>query len=105
MLKADKASISVSLKYTDFIDVFPQNLATKLLQHTKINDYVINLIKGYQPPYNFIYSLGPVELKTLKIYIETNLAKKFIWPSKFLASAPIFFVKKSDRSFQLYVYY
>ena len=44
-------------------------------------------------------------MKTLKAYIETNLANGFIRPSKFPAGAPILFDRKSDSSLRLYVNY
>ena len=44
-------------------------------------------------------------LKTLKIYIETNLANSFIRPSKSLTGALILFIRKKDGSFQLCVNY
>ena len=46
-----------------------------------------------------------MELKTLKAYIETNLANGFIRPSKSPAGAPILFDRKSDGSFRLCVDY
>ena len=58
-----------------------------------------------QPPYRPIYSLGLVELETLKTYIETNLANGFIRPSKSPASAPILFVCKPNGSLRLCVNY
>ena len=60
---------------------------------------------GKQPPYRKIYSLEPVELETLKTYIETHLKTGFIWPSQSLASASILFDKKLDGSFWLCVNY
>lgn len=45
-LKADKSPTFILSKYTDFANIFSQNLATKLPKHTKINDYAINLRKG-----------------------------------------------------------
>ena len=68
----------VFAKYSDFAYIFSPDLASKLPEHTKINDYTIKLIKGQQLSYKSIYSLGPVELKPFKAYIETNLANKFI---------------------------
>lgn len=78
LIKGDEAPIFLSLKYTDFIDVFSKNLATKLPKHIKINNYAINLIKIYQPSYSPIYNLGLVKLETLKTYIKTNLINGFI---------------------------
>ena len=64
-----------------------------------MNDYAIKLVHNRQLSYEPIYSLGPVELKTLKTYIETNLANDFIKLIKSLAKAFIFFDKKLDRNF------
>ena len=50
----------------------------ELPKDTSINEYAIELVKGKQSPYGSIYSLRPVELKTLKTYIETYLKTGFI---------------------------
>ena len=104
-LIAEEAPTTVSAEYSDFADVFSPDLASELLEHTGINDHAIELVDGQQPPYESIYSLGPVELETLKVYIETNLANRFIRPSKSTVSAPILFDQKSDGSFRLSVDY
>ena len=88
-----------------FTDVFPKESAAVLPEHIEINTHAINLEEGKQPLYEPIYSLGPLELKTLKTYIETNLANSFIHPSKSPAGAPILFDKKPDGSFRLCVDY
>lgn len=72
--------------------LFLEKLAAELSKHTGINNHAINLEEGKQPLYGSIYSLGPMELKILKIYIKTNLINGFIHPSKSSASAPILFV-------------
>ncbi len=59
----------------------------------------------WQPPYGPIYSLGPVELETLKDYIENNPASGFIRPSKSPARAPILYDKKPNSRLRLYVDY
>ena len=104
-LIAKEAPTKVPAEYSDFADVFSPDLASKLPEHTGINDHAIELVDGQQPPYGPIYSLGPVELETLKAYIETNLANGFIRPSKSPASAPILFDRKSDGSLWLCVDY
>ena len=104
-LIAKETSTKVLNKYSDFADVFSPDLASKLPKHTKINVHAIELVDGQQPPYGPIYSLGLVELETLKAYIETNLANGFIRPSKSPAGAPILFDRKSDGSFRLCVNY
>ena len=104
-LIAEEAPTKVPAEYSDFADVFSPDLATELPEHTEIKDHVIDLEEGKQPPYGPIYSLGPVELETLKTYIETNLANGFIRPSKSPAGAPILFDKKPDGSLRLCVNY
>ena len=104
-LIAEEAPTKVPTKCLDFADVFSSDLASELPEHTKINNYTIELVEGQQPPYGPIYNLGPVELETLKAYIETNLANRFIRPSKSPAGAPILFDRKSNSSLRLCVNY
>ena len=105
VLKQDEAPTKVSSKYTDYADIFSFDLAMELPENTNINEYAIELQDNKQPFYEPIYSLGPVELETLKTYIETYLKTGFIQPSKFPAGAPILFDKKPDNSFWLCVDY
>ncbi len=98
----DEAPAKVPNGYADFANVFSPKLAAELPEHTGINDHTIELVDDQQPPYGSIYSLGPVELETLKAYIENNLASGFIRPSKSPARASILFDKKLDRNFDLY---
>ena len=86
-----KALTKVPNKYVDFAIVFSLELAFKLSEHTKINDYAIKLVNGQQLPYWPIYSLEPVELEILKAFIETNLANEFMKLFKALAGAFILF--------------
>ena len=102
---AEEAPTKVPDKYANFADIFSPDLAAELPEHTGINDHAIELVDGQQPPYGPIYSLGPVELETLKAYIETNLANGFIRPSTSPAGAPILFDRKSDGSLRLCVDY
>ena len=101
----DVKKVTISPKYTDYTNVFSPDSATELPEHTGINNHPINLIDDKQPPYGPIYSLGPVELETLKTYIETNLANGFIRPSKSPAGAPILFIRKKDGSLRLCIDY
>ena len=97
--------VKISTEYSDFSDVFLEEKASILPEVTELNQHAIELQEGQQLPYRLTYSLGPVELKTLKIYIKTHLANSFIRPLKSSAGAPIFFVKKLDGSFCLYMDY
>jgi hypothetical protein len=60
---------------------------------------------GHQLPYGRIYNLSEVELRTLKAYIETNLANGFIQRSSSPAAAPILFAKKKDGCLRLCINY
>lgn len=84
--------IGIPKKYTDFSDIFSKKSAAVFPDHLDINKHTINLEPGKQLLYKQIYSLGLVELETLKTYIEANLANRFIQPSKSSTRAPIFFV-------------
>ena len=58
---------------TDFTIISLPDSAMEPPELTGINDYAIDLIESKQTLYDPIYSLGPVELETLKTYIK-------IWP-------------------------
>ena len=104
-LIVEEALTKVLAKYSDFMDEFFLDLESKLPKHIKINNYAIELVNGQQPSYEPIHSLGLMELETLKAYIETNLANRFIRPSKSPADAPILFDRKLNGSFQLHINY
>ena len=90
-LIAKKAFTKVFAKYVKFADIFFLDLVFKLSKHTKINNHAMKLVNCPQPPYWPIYSLGPVELETLKAYIKINLANKFIRSFKSPVGTSIFF--------------
>lgn len=95
--------ITVLEKYLDFFNIFSKKLVIELPKYFDINKYAINLEFYKKLPYRPIYSLGLIELETLKTYIETNLINSFIHLSKFFAKAFIFFVEKLDSNFYLYI--
>ena len=97
--------VTVPTKYLDFAKVFLEKSANVLSERTRANEHAIELEKGNQPPYGPIYSLRPVELKTLKTYIKTYLANGFIQTLNSLAGAPILFVRKLNGSLCLCVNY
>ena len=101
----NKASTEVPVEYSDYSNVFSAKHAAELPEKTGINEHAIKLEEGKQPSFGPIYSLGLVELETLKTYIETNLANGFIRPSKSPVGALILFDRKPDGSLCLYVDY
>ena len=101
VLLFDEAPTDVSAKYSNYSDVFSAENVTELPENTEMNEHTIELEEGKQPSFGPIYSLGPVELKTLKTYIKTNLANGFIKPSMSPTGALILFDQKPDESLYL----
>lgn len=96
-LTSDEVFISVFSKYADFANGFYKNLEAKFLEHTKINNYVINLIEDQQSFYWPVYNLWQVEFKTVKTYIKINLSSRFIKVFNSPIYTFILFVKKSNN--------
>ena len=101
----DVEKVTIPSKYADHTNVFSPDSAAELPKHICINNHPIDLVDDKQSPYSSISSLGPVELKTLKTYIEINLANNFIRPSKLLADALILFIHKKNGNLRLCVNY
>ena len=101
----EKVFIKVLDKYVDFADISSLDLVSKLYEHIRINNHTIKLIDGQQPSYGPSYSLGLVELETLKGYIKTNLANGFIKPSKSPSDTLILLDQKSDSFFRFCINY
>ena len=101
----DKAPTEILTEYSDYSNVFSAENVVEFPENTRINEHAIKLEESKQPLFSLIYSLEPVELKTLKTYIKINLVNVFIRPSKSPAGAPILFDKKPDGSLCFYVDY
>lgn len=65
----------------------------------------IVLVEDKPSPSGPICSLSSVELETFKTYIKTHLKTRFISLLKYSIGAPIFFDKKPNNSFCLYINY
>lgn len=77
-LKQNEALIEVSIKYSNFSNIFSKEKALVLLEQIKFNKHAIKLQNSNQLLYEPIYSLGPIELEILKTYIKTHLKTGFI---------------------------
>ena len=88
---------SLPVRYEDYSDVFKKKNVYLLLEHRPY-DCPIDLQEGSCPPFGPIYGLSEPELEALHVYLDENLTKGFIQPSKSPARAPILFVKKKDGS-------
>lgn len=87
------------------LQIFFLELIVKLLEYTRINKHIINLINSKSLSYQLIYNLGLIELESLKLYTKTNLANGFIKAFKSLTNTLIFFIWKFKGNFHLYVNY
>ena len=98
-------NVSIMAKYSDFAHVFLETSANVLPERTKVNEHRIKLEETKQPPFGPIYSLELVEFRTLKTYIEINLANKFCLALTLPAGPMILFIHKPDISFCFWVDY
>ena len=105
VLLFNKAPIEVLEEYSDYRNVFLAENAAELPENIGMNEHAIKLEEGKQSPFELIYSLGPIELETLKTYIKINLTNGLICTSKYSAGAFILFNKKLDGSLRLCVDY
>ncbi len=90
--------------YRDLADVFSPINANSLPPH-RDEDHAIELKPGEKSPFGPLYNLSEYHLKTLREYIDENLANGFIRTSKFSAGALVFFTPKPDGTLRLCVNY
>jgi hypothetical protein len=86
------------------VDLFSKDRAERLPLHMKYN-YTIPLISGVESPFGSIYKCSPTELKTVRVYLDKNLRKGYIWNSQSQCAAPIVFAKKKDDILRICVDY
>lgn len=84
-------------QYSDYLDVFSKSSADHLPPHREY-DCAINLLPDAKLPKGRLFSLSRNESKAMEEYIEENLKKGFIRPSKSPVGAGFFFVNKKDGS-------
>ncbi|SPC63836.1 related to pol protein [Ustilago sp. UG-2017b] len=90
--------------YQHLRDVFDEVEADKLPHHTE-HDLHLELVEGSKPPQGPLYLKGPKEMSELRRYLDENLEKGFIRPSKSPARSPVLFVPKKDGGLRLCVDY
>ena len=74
----DKAPTEIPAEYSNYSNVFSVENVVEFPENTGMNKHTIKLEESKQSLFGSIYSVGPVELVTLKTYIKTNLANSFI---------------------------
>ncbi|QRV79678.1 Retrotransposable element Tf2 protein [Ceratobasidium sp. AG-Ba] len=99
--KAGKDLGTIPEEFMEFIDVFSEELFKKLPEHWSF-DCNIDFQEGSDLPKPAkVYPLSPIESRTIKEFIDQELADGKIRPSKSPIASPCFFVKKKDGSLRL----
>nr|GFB84599.1 putative reverse transcriptase domain-containing protein [Tanacetum cinerariifolium] len=83
--------------------VFPDDLPG--LPPIRPVEFKIALVPGAAPVARAPYRLAPSEMKELAEQLKELSDKGFIRPSSSPWGAPVLFVKKKDRSFQMCIHY
>ncbi|SYW84122.1 uncharacterized protein UHO2_03319 [Ustilago hordei] len=105
-VEVDKVVMAADIPkpYQHLRDVFNEVEADKLPHHTE-HDLHLKLIEGGKPPQGPLYLKGPKEMSKLRRYLDENLKKGFIRPSKSPARSPVLFIPKKDGGLRLCVDY
>jgi hypothetical protein len=91
-------------EYQDFLDVFDRAQADKLPPHRSY-DHKIELTSDAVPPRCRAYRMSPYKLQKVKEYLNENLSKGFITPSKAPYSSPVLFALKANGDLRFCVDY
>lgn len=86
--------------YGDLAAVFSKEKCGVLPLH-RLTNCAIELIPGAKLPKLRMYSMTPKELEKLRSYIDKNLARGFIRPSRSQMAAPVLFREKKDGGLHL----
>ena len=82
--------------YHAFLDVFDKEQAEVLPPH-RTYDCQIDLVPGALLPSCRVYALSEKETQFLKEYLESNVERGFIRPSRSPAASPLIFVPKANK--------
>ena len=86
----------IPLQYRQHASVFSEEESHRLPEH-KTWDHAIDLVTGANTNIRTkIYPMSTNEQEELQRFLEENLAKGYIRPSKSPLSSPVFFIKKKD---------
>jgi len=91
----DKAKVELPDVYAECRMVFKKEASERMLEH-KPWDHAIDLKPDFIPKDCKVYPLSPEEQKEQDKFLEENLRKGYIRPSKSPMASPFFFVSKKD---------
>ena len=82
--------------YHDYARVFSDEVASHLPQHQPW-DHAIDLVPEAKAAWKAkIYPMSPNEQAELDKFLDEQLEKGYIEPSKLRLASPVFFIKKKD---------
>lgn len=87
-----KNLITGSAKFFIYSNIFLTENRVEFLEHSKINDYIIELNKYKLPFFSLIYRFRLIKLNTMKSYIKSNSINSFIPIFKFFFQKYLFFL-------------
>ena len=96
--------INLPAEYEDYADVFSEAEAARFPDSTRV-EHSIPIEEGKEVPFGPIYKLSANELRVLREYIDSSMAKGWIQRSESPAGSPILFVPKKDGTLRLCVDY
>jgi len=82
-------------KFHKWIKVFEEKQSERVLMR-KMWDHAIDVKEGFVPRKEKVYPLSREEREEVREFIQKQLRKRYIWPSKSPQMAPVFFVRKKD---------
>jgi len=59
-------------------------------------DHAIDLQEDFTPRKEKIYPLSRMEKEEVQVFVDSQLKKDYIWPSKSPQTSPVMFVPKKD---------
>jgi len=86
----------VPTRFHKYLSVFKKKESERLPLH-KLWDHAIETKSGFQPKKSKVYALSPKEQEEVDDFINEQLRKGYIRPSKSPQTSPIFFVPKKDH--------
>jgi len=82
-------------KFHKWIKVFGKKQSERMPTR-KVWDYAIDVKEGFVPKKGKVYPLSREEREEVREFVREQLKKGYIWLSKSLQTAPVFFVGKKD---------
>ena len=105
VIKGSHVPSDIPGKYSKWKPLFQEEENSNALPKHQPWDHEIRLEPGKQPTFGPIYALSEKELKTLREYLDENLARGFIRKSESPIGYLILFAPKKDGSLRLCVNY